>query len=96
MGTASVMLKADRGVYVGTVYQHKGISLWLFHRHREGYSLPLPYVTLKIIRSFSGFGIPRLGDFWGIPRKNGGFFKKSRRITPFRLKFYAKEDTLYE
>ena len=83
MGVASVTLEADREVYVGTRYQHKGISLSLFHRHREGYSLPLPCLTLKIIRIFSGIGIPRLGDFWGDTPKKRGIFQKIAGDNPF-------------
>ena len=37
-------------------------------------------------KGFAHGFLARLGDFLGVPRKNGGFFKKLRGITPFRIK----------
>ena len=87
MGTASVMLKRTEEFMLVPCTNIKGCPFNFFRRYGEGYSLPLPYVTPIIVLIFSGIGIPRLGDFWGIPRKKVGFFKKTWGMTPFRIKF---------
>ena len=45
--------------------------------------MPLPYVTPIIVRILSGFGIPRLGDFWGDTPKKRGIFQKNAGDNPF-------------
>ena len=65
VGDCSVMLEADRGVYVGTVYQHKGISLKLFFAGM-GKAIACPSRALHLkLYGFFRFGISHVGGIFG-------------------------------